>query len=31
MFDIETLEAKSSAELTKIAKDLGVKTGRGLQ
>ncbi|ADQ82634.1 transcription termination factor Rho [Riemerella anatipestifer] len=29
MFDIETLEAKSSAELTKIAKDLGVKTGRG--
>ncbi|MHA3044975.1 transcription termination factor Rho [Riemerella anatipestifer] len=29
MFDIETLEAKSSAELTKIAKDLGIKTGRG--
>ncbi|MRN01212.1 transcription termination factor Rho [Riemerella anatipestifer] len=29
MFDIETLEAKSSAELTKITKDLGIKTGRG--
>ncbi|MEJ8605375.1 transcription termination factor Rho [Riemerella anatipestifer] len=29
MFDIETLESKSSAELTKIAKDLGIKTGRG--
>ncbi|MDY3548082.1 transcription termination factor Rho [Riemerella anatipestifer] len=29
MFDIETLEAKSSVELTKITKDLGIKTGRG--